>query len=106
MEPIEKLKLLTAWNLEPVLSADELNESLWAYATADANGFAPISEAWTPTYNLNAAAAHVWLIKAARAAATVEVEAGSGIVTSKVFENCRSMAKTFAAKGTATISVR
>lgn len=106
MEPIEKLKLLTAWDAEPVLTTDELNETLAAYATGDAYGFAPISEEWTPTYNLNAAAAHVWLIKAARAAATVEVEAGSGIVTSKVFENCRSMAKTFAAKGTATVSFR
>ncbi len=106
MEPIEKLKLLTAWDSEPVLSADELGETLAAYAAPDSGGLAPVSVDWTPTYNLNAAAAHVWLIKAARAAATVEVDPGSGVVTSKVFENCRAMARIFAAKSTATVKIR
>ncbi|MCA1608266.1 MAG: hypothetical protein LC730_02265, partial [Acidobacteria bacterium] len=54
---------------------------------------------WTPTYDLNAAAAAGWLIKAARAAATVEVDPpGSGIVTSKIFENCRAMARIYSAR--------
>ncbi len=107
MEAIEKLKLLTAWDLEPVLSEAELGEALANYAIADSQALAPVNEEWSPTYNLNAAAAHAWMIKAARAAATVEIDPPlSGIVTSKVFENCRSMARIFAAKGTGNVSIR
>jgi len=60
MEAIEKLKLLTAWDLEPVLSEAELGEALANYAIADSQAFAPVNEEWSPTYNLNAVEAHAW----------------------------------------------
>lgn len=104
---LEKLKRMTAWTTEPALSENDLEGLLAAAALEDANGLAPLNEEWTPTYDLNAAAAQAWLTKAARASALVEVDPpGSGIVTSKVFENCRAMARVYAVKRKVTVTAR
>ncbi|MBP7376359.1 MAG: hypothetical protein KA956_07765 [Pyrinomonadaceae bacterium] len=105
MTSLDKLKLLTAWDVEPALTEVELSDTLAAFALEDANGLAPVNEEWTPTYDLNAAAAQAWLIKSARAAATVD-EPTAGVVTSKVFDNCRIMARMYAGKRGMSISVR
>lgn len=105
MSHIDELKLLTACDTEPVLSEDDLTSILEKAAVQDVAGFAPLDEAWTPTYDLDSAAAAAWLIKAARAAATVD-EPTAGVVTSRVFENCRTMARIFAAKRKASVSIR
>jgi len=91
--------------VEPVLSEDDLGELLAAVALQDANGLAPLNEEWTPTYDLNAAAVAGWLIKAGRAATLVD-EPTAGTVTSKVFDNCRAMAKIYAAKRKVSVSFR
>jgi len=103
MTDLEKLKQITAWDIVPELTEEELEECLAGVALEDFNGFAPINEEWTPTYDLNAAAAQAWLIKAARAATTVD-EPTAGVVTSKVFDNCRDMAKMFAGRRNGAIS--
>ncbi|MBK6750895.1 MAG: hypothetical protein IPG67_13055 [Acidobacteria bacterium] len=105
MTSLDKLKLLTAWDVEPALTEVELGDTLAAFALEEANGLAPVNEEWTPTYDLNAAAAQAWLIKSARAAATVD-EPTAGVVTSKVFDNCRIMARMYAGKRGMSISVR
>lgn len=97
MDSLDKLKLLTAWDAEPELTLTEVEELLGAAALEDADGNDPAHDDWTPTYDLNAAAASGWLIKAARAAATVD-EPTAGEVTSKVFENCRAMARIYSAR--------
>jgi len=104
-DAIDKLKQMTAWEASPTLTEDELNDLLGAAAVGDSLGRIPTDEAWTPTYDLNTAAAGGWLIKAGRAAATTD-EPTAGVVTSKVFDNCRAMARLYAAKGTACVSVR
>ena len=104
MDYLDKLKLMTAWDTEPALTEDELEEALAAAALEDAAGLAPTHEQWTSTYDLNAAAAKAWLIKAARAAATVD-EPAAGVVTSKVFDNCRAMARIYTAKRKVTVAV-
>ncbi|KXK03780.1 MAG: hypothetical protein UZ17_ACD001001037 [Acidobacteria bacterium OLB17] len=99
MSYLDQLKLLTAWDTEPAVSESELNSILADNALIDPAGAKPADAGWAATYDINAAAASVWLVKAARAAATVEVDPpGSGIVTSKVFDNCRKMARIFAGK--------
>lgn len=104
--PIEKLKRMTAWDMDPPLSEDDLAELLAAAALEDVAGLAPLHEEWTPTYDLNAAASAAWLIKAARVSMTVEVDPpGSGIVTSQVFDNCRAMARVYAAKRRMSVSL-
>jgi hypothetical protein len=97
MSDLDKLKLLTAWETEPSLTEDDLNAALGTSAVKDAAGLSPLEEEWTPTFDINAAAAAAWLIKAARAAATVD-EPTAGVVTSRIFENCRAMARIYSAK--------
>ncbi|MFN2502143.1 MAG: hypothetical protein ABR530_09040 [Pyrinomonadaceae bacterium] len=104
---LEKLKRMTAWDTEPALTEDDLNAALSSAALEDPAGLAPLHEEWTPTYDLNAAASAAWLAKAAKASALVEVDPPeSGIVTSRVFDNCRAMSRLYAAKRSMTASVR
>lgn len=103
-DTLEKLKQLTAHDVGPALSDEDLDSVLASAALADAAGLDPSNEEWTPSYDLYAAASEAWLIKAGRAAAETEVEAG--VVTSKVFDNCRVMARIYAAKRRTSITIR
>jgi hypothetical protein len=106
MTSLEKLKLITAWTDDPALTEDELEDVLSETALTDGGGKTPEAEGWTPTYDINKAASEAWLIKAARAAALVEVDPPeSGIVTSKVFDNCRRMAQLYADRRSGTTSI-
>jgi hypothetical protein len=103
----DKLKKMTASDVEPLLSDDEVDELLLPASVADTNGLPPTDTDWTPTYDLNAAAADGWLIKAGRAAALVEIDPpGSGVFTAKVFDNCRAMARIYRAKCRLSITFR
>ncbi len=103
---LDRLKRITAWETDPALTEDELNATLATYAREDLNGYTPADEEWQPTYDLHAAAAQAWLDKAAKASMLTEVDPpGSGVVTSKVFDNCRAMARIYGAKCRMTISV-
>jgi hypothetical protein len=103
--PKEKLKKITAWDVEPLLTDTEIDELLLQGAVADKEGNGPASEDWVPTYDLNSAAAAGWLIKAGRAASTTETEPDSVKVTSRVFANCLRMSRIYAGKRTASIRV-
>lgn len=104
---LDNLKRMTAWNVTPVLTESELTDALAAVALQDSNGLSPLHEEWSPTYDINAAAGAAWLIKAARAATTVEQDPpGSGLFTSAVFENCRAMARLYTAKRRTSIVVK
>lgn len=103
----DTLKKMTAWDVAPTLTDAELDELLIPCCVMDKDGLPPSDPDWTPTYDINAAAASAWLIKAARAAATIEVDPpGSGIFTSKVFENCRAMARIYGAKCRITVGMK
>ena len=106
MTSLDKLKLITAWEDDPALTEDELEDVLAETALPDGDGKMPEAEGWSPTYDMNAAARDAWLIKAARAAALLEVDPPeSGIVTSRVFDNCRRMARLYADRRSATVSI-
>lgn len=103
----DKLKRMIAWDMDPAVSDDEVDELLADAAVCDADGLPPGDDGWTPSYDLSAAAAAGWLIKAARASVLTEVDPpGSGIVTSKVFDNCRMMARYYASRRYTCVSVR
>ena len=107
MTNLEKLKIRVAWESEPAVSEEDLTAVLEAHAVPDAAGNLPDSDEWIPTYDQTSAAAEVWVIKAARAAALTEVDPpGSGIVTSKVFDNCMKMSYLYRSKRAATFRVR
>lgn len=102
----DTLKKMTAWDTAPALTEAELDDLLALSSLADPAGLAPDDTAWEPTYDLNAAAAAGWLTKAGRASGLVEVDPpGSGIYTSKVFDNCRAMARIYSAKCLTSISL-
>ena len=103
--PKEKLKKITAWDVEPLLTDTEIDELLLQGAVADKEGNGPASEDWIPTYDLNSAASAGWLIKAGRAASTTETEPDSVNVTSRVFANCLRMSRIYAGKRTASVRV-
>jgi len=96
---------MTAWDAEPSLTETELEDTLAAVALEDAAGLAPLHEEWTPTYDLNAAATKAWLLKAAKAASLVD-EPTAGVVTSRIFENCRAMARIYSAKRRTSLAVK
>src|SRR5687767_14466790 len=103
---LDKLKKLTAWTDDPPLTEDELEAILESVGVVDSEGYGPSEEDWSPTYDVNKAAADAWLIKAARAATLVEVDPpGSGIVTSKVFDNCRRMARMYSSRRSAIVNL-
>jgi hypothetical protein len=102
----DKLKKMTAWDTTPALTETELDDLLSNSSMTDKDGFAPLDEEWTPTYDLNAAASAGWLIKAGRTTSTTETEPDSINVTSKIFDNCRTMARIYKAKCTAFTTIR
>ena len=102
----DKLKKLTASAEEPALTDAEIDELLAASSVADGEGNSPESEDWSPTYDIAAAAAEGWMIKAARAAGTTETEPDSLQVTSRIFENCIRMARTYSRGRSASVRTR
>ena len=97
---------MTSWNIAPELADGEIDELLTQFGLTDSAGLGPVEEDWVPTYDLNAAAAAAWLIKAGRASELVEVDPpGSGLFSSKVFDNCRAMARIYGAKKRTSVSV-
>jgi hypothetical protein len=107
MNSIDKLKCIIAASADPVVTDDEIDALLADAAIPDKSGRLPSDPEWEPTYDMNAAAAAGWMIKAARAAAMTEsTPPGSGIVTSAVFESCRAMARLYAAKRASSANVR
>ncbi|MEQ1762221.1 MAG: hypothetical protein ABL984_03645 [Pyrinomonadaceae bacterium] len=103
--PKEKLKKITAWDVEPELTDTEIDELLLQAAVADKEGNGPASEDWLPTYDLNSAAAAGWLVKAGRAASTTETEPDSVNVTSRVFANCLRMSRIYSGKRATSVRV-
>ena len=102
--PKDRLKKMTAWSTTPELSDGEIDELLEQGSVADAEGNSPESEEWEPTYDLAAAAAAGWLIKAGRAASTTETEPDSVNVASRVFENCMRMSHEYSRKRSTTVN--
>lgn len=103
----DTLKKLTAWDTAPELADAEIDDLLDKASLTDLNDNHPSAPGWTPTYDLNAAAAAGWMIKAGRASSLVELGSpGSGDFTSKVFENCLAMAKLYSSRSATTIRLR
>ncbi len=64
--------------VEPVYSDEVLAEYIEAYPLPDLDGNLPDLDTWTPTYDLNAAAADVWEEKAAALARRHDFSADGG----------------------------
>ena len=98
---------MTAWDMEPAITGDDIDNLLAANGVTDSAGNAPGDSSWTPTYDLNSAAAAGWLLKAGKASCLVEADPpGSEIMTSKVFDNCLAMAKSYRSRCTMAVPIK
>lgn len=80
----------------PELDADDLDELVMLARRSDADGVHFSDTDWTPTYDVYAAAALGWEIKAGKAAGDFRfAEDGQSFSREQVFEHCMQMAKTF-----------
>ena len=88
------LSVRVAANTEPALDAVAIEALLAGARRADSAGFAPSDAAWTPTWDLNAAAAEGWRWKAARAVGNVDVTAeGLSLSRSQLVAQCERQAE-------------
>ena len=103
----DTLKKLTAWDTAPELTDTEIDKLLENASLTDPDENHPADPGWSPTYDLNSAAAAGWLIKAGRASSLVELGSpGSDNYTSAVFENCMAMARLYSSKPATTVITR
>lgn len=105
-EVLTRLTTMTAAESEPALSAIELDELVRLARRADTSGREIDDDDWTPTYDLNAAAAIGWTWKAGKAASDVTFNTdGQGFSMSHLFDHCERMAKRYASRAAYTITV-
>ena len=94
---IERMVLATE---DPALTADEITDLVSAAARPDSDGYARTDTAWTPTWDLNAAAADGWSRKAAKAHNLFNfAEDGQRFDRSQIYANCVTQRDYYAAKG-------
>lgn len=94
-----RIEVMTAWDSEPTLSSTEVSMLLELAQRADVDGFAPSHDDWTPTYDLNAAAAEGWRWKAAKVAGKFDVSTdGQAVSRSQMVAHCQQMADQYRRK--------
>jgi hypothetical protein len=94
-----KISRMVEATSEPVLSADDLDDLVDAAARADADGLYRNDPAWTPTWDLNAAAAEGWARKASKAASNFNFsEDGQRFDRAQVYAHCAAQQKMYADK--------
>lgn len=92
-----RLERMTAASYHPKLDAAEVAELVVIAARADAVGHAPDHADWTPTYDLNAAAAEGWRWKAAKVAGNYDFGAdGASFSRAQVAKECREQVALYA----------
>lgn len=101
-----RLKAMTAATTEPTLSDGELETLLDMARLADSEGNAPADAEWTPTFDLNRAAAEGWRWKAAALATEFDFEADGAVFNrQQQIDNCLKMAAQYGRKIMGSIGV-
>lgn len=99
VEATARLTDMVAATCQPVLSEAELGRLLEQAKMPDRFGAKPTDAVWTPTWELNQAAAQGWRLKAGKAASDVSFGADGATYNRKeAIENCRAMAKDYEAR--------
>lgn len=89
---IERLRKMTA-TTESDYTDEELQERIEEHALRDKNGYSSEDADWTPTYDLNHAAADIWGEKASELAEEFDFNAdGGSYATSQKYKNAMQMA--------------
>lgn len=81
----------------PVLSPEAVGALLDSYASQDGSGRAPTNDDWDPTYDLNAAAAEGWRMKAGKVAGDFNFSADNASYSkADVLAHCLEMQTKYA----------
>ncbi len=100
------LEKMVAADAVPTLDADEVQQLLTRAQRTDSAGLAPSDSNWTPTWDLNAAAAEGWRWKAGKVAGAYTFgDSGSTFNRSDMVKACMAMAKTYGSRGAGTIKL-
>lgn len=105
-EARERLERKVAHDIEPILSAADVDDLLEQSKRPDAAGLSPSDPDWTPTFDVDAGAALGWEVKAGRASAAFDFgEDGQRFNRSQMHEQCMAMAVHYR-RGSASAPVR
>lgn len=97
-DALAELRLNVAPEARPVLSNEDLGILLDRCAIIDADGLPPSDTDWSPTYDVNAASARAWRVKAGRVAGDFNFSAdGASYSKADVLANCLEMEGRYAA---------
>lgn len=93
-------------NIDPVISSDELALIVDQAKRADSNGLAPSDPDWVETYDLAAAVATGWEIKAAKAAGGYAfTDNGQTLHREQIYTQCLAQAKIWRHRCGASVSI-
>lgn len=95
---VDRVKSLTSWDQRPALTAEEVLASIKAHPLPDVDGLTTLDPSWTPTWDVYAAAAELWGIKAGRVAGDFNFSAdGANFSKGDVMAHCLAMEQKYAA---------
>lgn len=105
---VVKLRRMVAESTSDTYSDDDLEDIIETYPVLDSEGLDPDDDAWTATYDLNAAAAQIWEEKAAALIGLYDFNADGGSFNrSQMYEQAMKMARHYhSRKRVKTITTR
>lgn len=103
-----RLERMCAAASDPILEDEDLDELLRGARRRDADGVSPSESGWTPTWDLNAAAAEGWRWKAGRVTSTYSADDVGGGYSPDSFKylNCVREAEHYASRIVMSIPIR
>lgn len=95
-EARRRVERLCCADREPTLDPSDVDDLLAAARRPDRDGVLPGADGWVGTWDLNAAAAEGWALKAGRAAADFDYSDDAGSYSrQQVFEMCKRQETTY-----------
>jgi len=102
-----KLILMVLAEDDPALSDEQIKDLVELARRPDASGLTALDGGWTPTWDLNFAAAEGWRRKAGIAAARFNFsEDGQNFQRAQIYAHCIAQAEAYASKGMGSIPVQ
>lgn len=103
-EARQRLERMTAHDREPTLAVADVDDLVAMAKRPDADGLLPTDAGWTPTWELNAAAAAGWNWKAGKATADFDFSDDAGSYSrQQVFEMCKAQEDSYRKRAHGTI---
>lgn len=102
---VDLLERLTDASSDPALAEADLDDLVGVAARADEDGNYRGDDDWTPTWDVNAAAAEGWLRKAGKAAKNFNfAEDGQRFDRAQIYQHCMSQHQLYANKGMGSLT--